>query len=72
MSTETYVRNGHSVEITVDREPTGQCTWAYTIDADGFTEMRERPLDSVEAALNAAKEHANAKADALPAGSETP
>ncbi|BAN26202.1 hypothetical protein BRPE64_CCDS01190 [Caballeronia insecticola] len=56
----------------MDREPTGQCTWAYTIDADGFTEMRERPLDSVEAALNAAKEHANAKADALPAGSETP
>lgn len=68
MSTETYVRNGHHVEITVDSDPTGQCTWSYTIDADGFTEMRDRPLDSFEAAMQAAKTHANAKADALPAG----
>ncbi|SAL05397.1 hypothetical protein AWB78_07474 [Caballeronia calidae] len=68
MSTETYVRNGRHVEITVDSDPTGQCTWSYTIDADGFTEMRDRPLDSFEAAMQAAKTHANAKADALPAG----
>ena len=68
MSTETYVRNGHHVEITVDSDPTGQCTWSNTIDADGFTAMRDRPLDSFEAAMQAAKTHANAKADALPAG----
>lgn len=69
MSTETYVRNGHTVEINVDHDPTGQCTWSYTIDADGYTEMRDRPLDSFEAAMQAAKTHANAKADALRAGS---
>ena len=65
MSTETYVRNGHTVEITVDHEPSGQCTWAYTIDADGLTEMRDRPVESFDAAMKAAKTHANAKADAL-------
>lgn len=70
MSTETYVRNGHRVEITIDHDPTGECTWAYTIDADGYTEMRDRPLDNFEAALAAAKHHANAKADALPAGAQ--
>ncbi|MDR5755172.1 MULTISPECIES: hypothetical protein [unclassified Caballeronia] len=66
MPTETYVRNGHTVNITVDPDPTGQCTWSYTIDADGFTEMRDRPLESFEAAIEAAKTHANAKADATP------
>ncbi|MFM0324421.1 hypothetical protein [Caballeronia glebae] len=68
MSTETYVRNGHHVEITIDHDPTGQCTWSYTVDADGYTEMRDRPLESPEAAMQAAKTHANAKADMLPAG----
>ncbi|MDR5781177.1 hypothetical protein QCE63_17305 [Caballeronia sp. LZ065] len=67
MSTETYVRNGHTVEITIDHDPTGQCTWAYTIDADGFTEMRDRPVENFDMAMEAAKTHANAKADALPA-----
>ena len=70
MSTETYVRNGHHVEITIDQDPTGQCTWSYTVDADGFTEMRDRPLDTHDAALEAAKNHANAKADMLPAGDD--
>ena len=70
MSTESYVRNGHKVEITVDHDPTGRCTWSYTIDADGFTEMRDRPLDSIDAAMTAAKTHANAKADVLPAGTD--
>ena len=69
MSTETYVRNGHTVEITVDHDPTGQGIWSYTIDADGFTEMRNRPLGSFDAAVEAAKTHANAKADALRTGS---
>ncbi|SAK65044.1 hypothetical protein [Caballeronia ptereochthonis] len=68
MATETYVRNGHTVEITVDHDPTGRYIWSYMIDADGYTEMRDRPLDSFEAALGAAKHHANAKADVLPAG----
>ncbi|SAK55922.1 hypothetical protein AWB79_02237 [Caballeronia hypogeia] len=71
MSTETYVRNGHTVEISIDHDPTGQHTWAYTIDADGYTEMRDRPLESFEAAMEGAKHHANAKADALDAGSAT-
>jgi hypothetical protein len=66
MSSETYVRNGHHVAISIERDATGQCTWSYTIDADGFTEMRDRPLDSYEEALAAAQTHANAKADALP------
>jgi hypothetical protein len=66
MPTETYVRNGHNVKITVDTDATGQCTWSYTIDADGFAEMRSRPLESFEAAMEAAKTHANAKADASP------
>jgi hypothetical protein len=70
MSTETYVRNGHRVKITIDHDPTGQCTWSYTIDADGFTEMRDRPLESADAAREAATTHANAKADALPPGDE--
>ncbi|SAK85804.1 hypothetical protein AWB75_05744 [Caballeronia catudaia] len=68
MATETYVRNGHNVEITIDHDPTGRCTWAYTIDADGFTEMRDRPVESFDMAMEAAKTHANAKADALPPG----
>ena len=71
MSTETYVRNGHTVEITIDHDPTGQCTWSYTIDADGYTEMRDRPLENFGTAMQGAKTHANAKADALPAGSTT-
>ncbi|MDR5815159.1 MULTISPECIES: hypothetical protein [unclassified Caballeronia] len=68
MSTESYMRNGHTVNIDIDRDPTGLCTWSYTIDADGYTEMRDRPVKTAEAALHAAKEHANAKADMLPAG----
>jgi hypothetical protein len=71
MSTETYVRNGHTVVIDIDHDPTGQCTWSYTIDADGFTEMRDRPVESFKAAIEAARRHANAKADMLPAGSGT-
>jgi hypothetical protein len=66
MSTERYVRNGHTVEIDIDHDPIGRCTWSYTIDADGYTEMRDRPVESAAAALDAAKEHANAKADMLP------
>ncbi|TCK33662.1 hypothetical protein B0G84_7954 [Paraburkholderia sp. BL8N3] len=66
MSTETYNRNGHVVDITIDSDPTGQCTWSYTIDVDGYTEMRDRPLRSHEEALKAARNHANAKADLLP------
>lgn len=70
MATETYVRNGHTVEITVDHDLSGQCTWSYTIDEDGYTEMRDRPVESFEAAMDAAKRHANAKADALQAGTD--
>jgi hypothetical protein len=65
MPTETYTRNGHSVAITVDQESTGWFTWSYIIDEDGFTEMRDRPLDTLDEAMDAAKNHANAKADAL-------
>ncbi|WP_250454174.1 hypothetical protein [Caballeronia sp. ATUFL_M2_KS44] len=66
MSTETYERNGHVVQVTIDSDATGQCTWSYTIDADGFTEMRDRPVSSSDEALEAARNHANAKADLLP------
>jgi hypothetical protein len=68
MSGESYVRNGHHVELNVAEDSTGQWTWSYTIDTDGYTEMRDRPVATRDAAAAAAKEHANAKADVLPRG----
>ena len=44
------IRNGHVVSIDAGEDVRGRWSWSYTIDGDGYTEMRDRPLRSADAA----------------------
>jgi len=66
-----HVRNGHVVSIDIDEDSRGKWSWSYTIDGKGYTEMRDRPIKSADAARLEAELDANAKADRLGAGDAT-
>ncbi|MFM0432311.1 hypothetical protein PQQ75_25095 [Paraburkholderia aspalathi] len=68
MPNREYVRNGHIVSIDVDDDKAGKWHWSYTIDGEGYTELRERPLKTEAAAMLEAEIEANGRADRMAAG----
>ncbi|MFM0127288.1 hypothetical protein [Paraburkholderia sediminicola] len=68
MSNREYVRNGHVISIDVDDDSRGKWHWSYSIDGEGYTEMRDKPLKSADSAMLEAELSANAQADRMAAG----
>lgn len=68
MAQREYIRNGHIINIDVDEGARERWHWSYTIDVEGYTEMRDRPRNSEGVAMLEAEQDANAKADRMPPG----